>query len=936
MANTKYISVIINNQVADLDDDAIDAIQLTFALEDPENWQGKQAAYALDLSLPATKTNDGIFNQFSNPNIEDMTTDGTFRETMDISVTCNGIIVFKGKMILTEATSTDKPEKYTFNAWANNGDWLINGQNLTLWDCVPTGTSHTFDVATAEASWTHDGYESGVLSNVLSKCYVYAPVRYRQPFDNGDFGVNLYHLRPSLFILPLLYRGFQQMGYAINSQFFGINGNTLLSAQKDYTNRLVLPWTFGDFYDITSQLTNGLGFKAYGTKPAFYATPLNGQFYPGTDPATSDWMQYNIKAFYGSGVTIFDVKTDPTTPTINSRFVMGNTDVPEGYDNFGLYSFDETTGTMKYSFNVPQNYSAYITATNTLNFTMSFYIGITNNSATGSGHYVDVQLLAKKNGVPVGGFPVSILPHTIPPGENYPTSSSPISGEDTLFAAVSPTTYKFSVSGVASGDVLEFNLQVYIDANFTDPSQYINAYIMCAGYINANPNSLNASSSSNATNWGVNSLTGQWQNYPNSPNVLPYYSTFIMNSLQLVDGQGVNFQQYDNLRNYKFFDLLRGLVDLFNLEIQTDPINKVVTIEPMFPVTVKNPYDSSDINFVGYFRNDRILDYSSKMDWTKESRMLLFNSCERQIDFNFKQDGSDGGQNIYAARYKGVYLNNTVKPKVNTNLAVENSIISGVPGAARYVLPNRFSKGNKQMQNAFFSATMHYRHQPWANYTDGFVSNGGFPPQLITIFPENINDSSASAVTATFEPKIAFYHGQTYRSGFSWYFPWEGLPLNTPIATAFPLMYSVFYNNIDSPNTCPVLTYCDQKVLDNTTQVVRQGLVRLFHLQRLATMRNGQLYEPFLRLNLTDITNWEHRESLIINTAIYALINIDNFKPASDESTQCTMWKIAKQMQTDLDNLYPSTDSLNYNAILSQYDLKYAQLLLFQTDIPQV
>ena len=101
-------------------------------------------------------------------------------------------------------------------------------------------------------------------------------------------------------------------------------------------------------------------------------------------------------------------------------------------------------------------------------------------------------------------------------------------------------------------------------------------------------------------------------------------------------------------------------------------------------------------------------------------------------------------------------------------------------------------------------------------------------------------------------------------------------------------------------------------------------------------MRNGQLFEPFLRLNLTDITNWEHRESLIINTAVYALINIDNFKPASDESTQCTMWKIAKQMQTDLDNLYPSTDSLNYNAILSQYDLKYAQLLLFQTDIPQV
>ena len=907
MPLTKYITVLINGQTLDLDQDAIDSIAFDYALETPEEWQNKQSSSSLGLSFPSTKNNDKVFDTFYNPNITDTTTDNSFREWMDIVIYVNGTnIVFQGVFLLASATITDKPERYFGDAYSGNGDWLVNGQNLTLWDCLPIGASHTFDVATIEASWAHDGYESGVLADILANCFVYAPVRYGQPFGDIsdpalDLNVNIYNLRPSLFILPMIYRGFQQLGYAINSQFFGINGNTLLSACKDYANRLVLPWVWGDFYDLTSQLTNALTFKSYGTLPGS-PTFAVGLFY-----ATNSKYYYNYALALGSATQYIQ------TGGVN-YFQMPNIDVPNGYDNLGLYSFDDTTGTMIYNFNSPPELTTYIGANVSLNFSLSLFVHL---QALG-GDSVDMQIEVWQNGTLMSSN--SILPSG-PITGSYP---SPMLHYPDMEITVTPTTYNFTVPNVNNGDILRFRIKSVASSSVIPDVQVI---VMQSGYLNANPGATGASY------YQYDVLTQKWGSFPNQTVKQPMYSTFQMTGLLLQPGQGVNFQQYDNFRNYKFFDLLKGLTELFNLEIQTDPINKVVTIEPMLPVTVQNPYDGTDISFDGYFRTDKMIEWSAKMDKNKESRMTLFNSSERQIDFNFKQDGSDGGQNIYGARYKGIYLNNVIKPTINQNLKVDNSIIAGVPGASRYMLPNRFAKGNKQLQNSFFSATMHYCHMIWANY----AGNGGIAPQLVTIFPENISGSSSSAVTATFEPKLCFYHGQTYRASPYLNFPWKGLPTGTPTATALPLMYSVFYNKGDiTDNTCPILTYCDQRVEDYSSSVVKMGIMKLFHLQRLAIMRNGQLFNPIVRLNLSDICNFEHRESLIINQSIYALINIDKLKLCEDESVQCSAWRIVTQMQIDLDNCYPSSSSMSYSSVLSQYDLKYAPLLLFQTDIPQV
>ena len=321
-----------------------------------------------------------------------------------------------------------------------------------------------------------------------------------------------------------------------------------------------------------------------------------------------------------------------------------------------------------------------------------------------------------------------------------------------------------------------------------------------------------------------------------------------------------------------------------------------------------------------------------KQDVGKENVVNLFSDLERQQDFQFKQDGSDGGQNIYAARYKGIYLNNTITNRIN-NTNIENGIIAGMPGAARYMFPERFRKGNRQMINRFFSATMHYNHMAWKSIS-------GVAPQLIAIIPENINDSSASAVSATFEPKIAFYKGVVAKADYGGW-RWIGDPNGGgfgvptyayPASEAFdlPFMFSVNYGHLGEQD--PVLSYCPQRI--NTNDV--PGLMQTYFLKRLAIMRHGKQYRPWTRLGVSDFTDWLHRNVLILGNGLYYLMEIGGFNPLSDNAAQCTMWKVAYPDADDLANCYPSTASMNGDASLGQFDLRYAPLLLYPTDIPQV
>jgi hypothetical protein len=903
MPQVKYLSLTVNNYPVDLPPLSDLKLVIDYLLSKPEDWSSKQGAAIFSVDLPATPNNDKIFGTFHSPQMEDTFPDGLSpRQWMTATFTANGsVILFQGKALLQSATHREIPESYQVSFMGGSGDWLIDGVNFTLWDCVNPNT-HYFTLETIQNSWrNYDTAGDG------SDDFAYIPVRYRQPFQytdptgvttGNDDQVNAFHLRPSISIYWLIQRGFSQLGYTVQSDFLN----------SQFFRKLVLAWTWGDFLDVNGSAIETLSFKSYGTLPGT-PTFTYGYFYS----QNTLWASAS-ELLPGSQI----VKTGGS-----NYFQMPNVQPPNGYDNFNLYSFDESTGRMQYTFNVPPELVNIIGSNATLSFTLSAYVQL---MAIG-GDTVDVQLEIYQNGVFVSSN--SILPGGGPITGDYPGPTM-TSWPTKMNNSVTPTIYNFYVSNANPGDVFTFQLIVLT----TGATAY--AMIMQAGYLNANPSSLAV------PDWQYDPILKEWVNIASSHDVpQAMYTTLTMNGLSVQMGSPVNLKEYDNFRNYPFFNLLRSLVSMFDLEIQTDPVNKVVLIEPFAPTYTLPTYNTygawvADVNMTGYFSLTKIQDWSTKRDLWKSSTMELFSDCERQIDFTFKQDGSDGGQNIWAARYKAIYLNNVVKPKIN-NDNIDNGIIAGVPGASRYMLPDRFSKGNKQLSNQMISALMHYNHSVWAT-----ISESGGVPQLPTIFPDNISGSSAAAITATFEPKIMFYRGQGFGPadfGGWWFAGDPNSPYDIETATSFglPFAFMVNYKTNTGAQHDPVLTYCDQRVFNGTTPVLVPGLMRKFLLPRLALMRNGQYYKPWIQLNYNDVTNWFHREAIKMGASLFFLMNITDFTPLNDDSTQCEMWRFVNPDADDLANCYPSSISVMDNpATLSQFDLKYAQLLLFMTDIPQI
>jgi hypothetical protein len=128
----------------------------------------------------------------------------------------------------------------------------------------------------------------------------------------------------------------------------------------------------------------------------------------------------------------------------------------------------------------------------------------------------------------------------------------------------------------------------------------------------------------------------------------------------------------------------------------------------------------------------------------------------------------------------------------------------------------------------------------------------------------------------------------------------------------------------------PILSYCDQKIGNN----IGRGLMRRFFLPRLAVMEHGKLYRTPLHLTAIDVTNWLHREAIILRGAEYYLIGFEKFTPLMEQTTECTLWKYVSPTEKNLAACYPSANSLA-GGNLSTDDVKYAPLLLLTTDLPR-
>lgn len=357
-------------------------------------------------------------------------------------------------------------------------------------------------------------------------------------------------------------------------------------------------------------------------------------------------------------------------------------------------------------------------------------------------------------------------------------------------------------------------------------------------------------------------------------------------------GGTIDFASYDVLKKHKFLDFVGGVCDEFNLSIGTDPINKVVTIDPLHPYSLTSNLAIKS----GGFMNGNTLDWNEKQDLYDRSNLFLFSDYERELLFKYKSDSNDG-------------ILKKVQDRFTTQLAT-----------GKYIFPDRFKAGKGEIENRFFSPTMHYDVKLW----EGLGTIPGEAPQMICMIPENISNTSHDEAQNTFEPKSAYYKGKTNEVG--WVFDGEKIH-------PYPFMFAVNYK--PGGENDPILSYCDERIGPEDDYVLGKGLLRRFFLQRLAIMRNGQFYNTYFRLNTFDVTNWLHREHIICRGDKWELVEISNYQPLSENSTECFMRRWAPVTEADSQNVFPSTDSvLDTGPVTGSFDIKYSPLKCLISDIP--
>lgn len=379
---------------------------------------------------------------------------------------------------------------------------------------------------------------------------------------------------------------------------------------------------------------------------------------------------------------------------------------------------------------------------------------------------------------------------------------------------------------------------------------------------------------------------------------------FKIEHFEIPVGGEILFDSYLTFQKNNFLDFLRGVLDLFNLSLQTDPVNKTVLIEPTHEYSLSN--DLSEIKG-GYFTKNN-LDWTEKEDLSQDSSVEIYDDNSREFVFRFKDDSNDGALKIVQDRYK-------------------ITLASG-----KYVFDDRFKLDKKEFENRYFSPTMHY-------LVDSFAGITGQPPQMVCLVPENISNTSSPEAQNIFSPKICFYKGLVTGVG-GWLF--EGKQ-----KTDYPFMFSVNYKT--GGENDPILSYTDEKIGDQGYYRIGNGLLKRFFWQRLAIMNNGQWLHTQFRLTNNDITNWFHRERINLNGELWELLSIEGYDSLSEESTKCILRKWVPISIREYENTFPSEGSMKNGIVVVSpsltggspnklhrvFDSQYNRLMCLYTDIPR-
>lgn len=319
------IRVTINGQIADLPPQGLN-LPMTYSLKSRDGINintGSRSEYAFEL--PATKQNNIIFENFYD--VGGITINKQI--FLDASIEVDGLPFFIGKCQLQSVTLRDdfyswQGKAYKIAFYGSNSDWVVKIGDLRIAD-LPFST-HTYSYLDNLAAWGNE---------YPTNDYKYIPLKLK---DYSSFGQldSLEDSHPALFIVDILNKTFNSIGYTIQSNFFATQfaqrlimpvpllSNTLDEQfGKDYlnieANDIQINYSVGGIIILPNQITFPLiGANPYNNLTGEFIVPYTGfyLFEFGSDIT-------NITIAYGMSLGL-NVNGSPYGQTVGGFALIGS------------------------------------------------------------------------------------------------------------------------------------------------------------------------------------------------------------------------------------------------------------------------------------------------------------------------------------------------------------------------------------------------------------------------------------------------------------------------------------------------------------------------------------------------------------------------------------------------------------------------------------
>ena len=789
-------------------------LSLSFQNFDIRDFNSRSGSFSKSFKVPATKNNNILFNQiYKDGNIDRR----NILKDLPSTIYSDNLPIISGKLRLTQIYKNTSVLEYDCVFLGDNMNWADEIKNLDLDDLQFSSASYSTYPIANQQDWTFENARTTYPAYEFNKDNLVYPLLTVGESDSGSDSTMDSDFVPCVYVKNVWDKIFQAQGYSVSSTF----------CNSDLFKNLIMPLIFQKPKDITD-VSFGKVLSSVDEELIEFDFATTGSLTSARSVANTGYnLNFNPSSttftlpFLISANTLTDdsptIQGEDTDDYGNAQLGIAHTG---GFKN-GLVVAEQGSGVFDISGSVTVELeSDGVMPTSALGFNFTAY-QITASIVKITGADDDTNTFEE---ILTGSTENTIIQHTSASTNEHTFNFNPDNGIE-----------------AAAGDNFAIKVDVKHITTFLDTN---------LGQVTDRPKLK---------------VRTKAQSYLQIEQTSAFFNGETI--------KGIN----NMLPKGKQSDFVKGIAQMFNLQFETNPITKQVTIEP---------YD--------YFYEglNNAIDWTDKVDYSKSIKDEFIYDIKSNIVFKYKDASGDGLLEKFNKR-------NTLDWG-----AYEENDTSG-----------KFQTGEYKVENSYFSPTFNW-YEP--NYVSAnFIERSPLVPMYFS------DDSDLSLTNAIERPEKDFEIGaRILIKGGGDYSSFNGKRMfqffdvdnlsggSTDFYYGFNKASFIAFDNLVSSNdlTTPAISALSQATISDGHQLVDynlsfsdvvhetvisssdqklRGLFFNYYSKMVNQLKqNPRLKVIYINLTQSDISRLDFKKLIFIDGSYYRLNKIIDFKPHEKESTK--------------------------------------------------